>query len=155
MEQNGFKVELEQPSGLMHFIHEDFKFEFLTLAGAKPDESVYRFKGLNLTAQELHFMNIPLCYKFTTSFRDISITLPEPEAFALHKLIVSQRRTDPLKKQKDIDTAKGMLQFIEADEKRRERLHQILDDFRESWRKKVNAALKVTGITLPQRPPHG
>jgi hypothetical protein len=34
MEQNGFKLDIHN-SGLMKFIHEDFKFEFLTEAGAK------------------------------------------------------------------------------------------------------------------------
>ena len=90
MKHNGFKVEQERTSSLMKFIHEDFKFEFLTEAGAKQQETVFRFKNLNLTAQELHFMNIPLAYNFVMPFRDISIRLPEPEAFALHKLIISQ-----------------------------------------------------------------
>ncbi len=98
MQQSGFKVEVERTNGLMKFIHEDFKFEFLTEAGAKAQEAVHRFKNLNLTAQELHFMNIPLAYNFIIPFRDISIRIPEPEAFALHKLIISQRRLNPIKK---------------------------------------------------------
>lgn len=65
MEECGFKTILEGSSGLMRFIHEDFKFEFLTEAGAKADENVHTFKNLNLSAQELHFMNIPLAYNFT------------------------------------------------------------------------------------------
>ena len=78
MKQNGFKVDVHFPSGLLKFIHEDFKFEFLTDTGAKSEETVYKFKNLNLTAQELHFMNIPLAYNFKMKFRDITIRLPEP-----------------------------------------------------------------------------
>ncbi len=100
MEQNGFKVEQERISSLMKFIHEDFKFEFLTEAGAKPDEKVFAFKNLNINVQELHFMSIPLAYNFVIPFRDIFIRIPEPEAFALHKLIICQRRRNPEKKKR-------------------------------------------------------
>lgn len=105
MKQNGFKIEICR-NGLMKFIHEDFKFEFLTEAGAKADEEIYTFKNLNLTAQELHFMNIPVAYNFVIPFRDISIRLPEPEAFALHKLIVSKRRSKKEKREKDLAAVK-------------------------------------------------
>lgn len=149
MEQNGFKVEQERSSSLMKFIHEDFKFEFLTEAGAKPHETVHRFKNLNLTAQELHFMNIPLAYNFVMPFRDISIRLPEPEAFALHKLIISQRRLNPIKKEKDTATARGMLEFIQTREESRNRLKAILESFPKGWKKKVDQALEATGLELP------
>lgn len=149
MELHGFKVEQERMSSLMKFIREDFKFEFLTNAGAKPDEKVFMFKNLNINVQELHFMNIPLSYNIIIPFRDISLRIPEPEAFALHKLIVCQRRLNPIKKEKDTATARGMFEFIETQEQRKKRLNEILNEFPKSWRKKVDAALKNTGIELP------
>lgn len=149
MEQNGFIVEQEHASSLMRFIHEDFKFEFLTNAGAKSEENVYRFKNLNLTAQELHFMNIPLSYNFTIPFRDISVRLPEPEAFTLHKLIISQRRINPLKKEKDIATAKGLFEYFEANPNHLVRLQQIYDEFPKGWKSKVNSVMVTTAIELP------
>lgn len=149
MEQSGFIVEQEHSSGLIRFIHEDFKFEFLTDAGAKSEENIYRFKNLNLTAQELHFLNIPLSYNFTLPFRDISIRLPEPEAFALHKLIVSQRRSNPLKKEKDTATVKGLFEYFEENPKHFVRLQQIYDEFPKGWKSKVNSALVSAAIELP------
>jgi hypothetical protein len=149
MEENGFKVEQERTSSLMKFIHEDFKFEFLTNAGAKPEEKVYSFKNLNINVQELHFMNIPLTYNLIIPFRDISLRIPEPEAFALHKLIICQRRRNPLKKEKDTATARGMFEFIATQEKRIKRLHEILNGFPRGWKKKVDEALKNTGLELP------
>jgi len=92
MEETGFTIEHERTDGLMRFIHEDFKVEFITEAGAKGNETVHRFKNLSITAQELHFMTIPIDYNIQVPFKDIVVRIPEPQAFALHKLIVSQRR---------------------------------------------------------------
>lgn len=150
MELNGFKVEQERTSSLMKFIHEDFKFEFLTEAGAKEEEKVHRFKNLNLTAQELHFMNIPIAYNFLMPFRDITIRLPEPEAFALHKLIISQRRRNPIKREKDAAAARGMFEYFETKELHCKRLREIISEFPKGWQKKIFEALKATGLVLPQ-----
>jgi hypothetical protein len=148
MEQNGFKIDVHQ-SGLMVFIHEDFKFEFLTEAGAKADEDIFTFKNLNLTAQELHFMNIPVAYNFVIPFRDIFIRLPEPEAFALHKLIVSQRRRKVEKREKDLAAAGGLFEYFATKEQHKKRLKEILDEFPNGWRKKIDEALKNSGLELP------
>ena len=148
MEQNGFKISVHH-SGLMKFIHEDFKFEFLTEAGAKADETVFAFKNLNLTAQELHFMNIPVAYNFIIPFRDIHIRLPEPEAFALHKLIVCQRRLKPEKREKDLAAAKGLFEYFETKEKHKKRLKEILEEFPRGWQKKIDEGLKKYNLELP------
>ena len=149
MEDNGFKVEQERTSSLMKFIHEDFKFEFLTEAGAKPTETVHWFKNLNLNAQELHFMNIPLAYNFVMPFRDIEVRIPEPEAFALHKLIISQRRLKPEKKEKDTETARGMFEFIATQPQCQKRLKEIIEEFPKGWWKRIDEALRATNIELP------
>jgi hypothetical protein len=149
MQENGFKIVIHR-NGLMKFIHEDFTFEFLTEAGAKADEEVFTFKNLNLTAQELHFMNIPVAYNFVIPFRDISIRLPEPEAFALHKLIVSQRRRKVEKREKDLAAASGLFDYFATKEKHRKRLKEILDEFPRGWRKRIDEALKKSGLELPQ-----
>jgi hypothetical protein len=95
-------------------------------------------------------MNIPLSYNFKYPFRDIEIRIPEPEAFALHKLIVSQRRTEQAKREKDIAAAQGLLEYFEDKEGHVKRLNQIFDEFPKSWQKKVNEALKKTGLLLPE-----
>ena len=89
MQHCGFKLDFHV-NGLMKFIHEDFTFEFLTEAGAKADETVFTFKNLNLTAQELHFMNIPLSYNFIMPFRDsLSVCLSRKPSLCTSSLSVS------------------------------------------------------------------
>lgn len=149
MKDNGFVIEYDRMTGLMVFIHEDFKFEFITDVGAKSVESIHNFKNLNLNAQELRFMSIPLTYNYLQPFKDITIRLPEPEAFALHKLIVSGRRNNPVKKIKDIETARGMFEYFETKSEHIIRILQIYNEFIPAWKKKVDAALKDADFHLP------
>lgn len=149
-EKRGFVTQMHYDSGFAKFIHRDLTFEFLTDAGAKADEKQLRFKDLNIVAQELHFMNIPLAHQKTVQYKEITLNIPEPEAFALHKLIISQRRGDPEKKAKDIATAKGMFLFFRGKPHHIKKLHSLLESFPKGWRKKIIVALENTGLILPQ-----
>ena len=95
-------------------------------------------------------MGIPLAYSMIVQYKDLTLRIPEPEAFALHKLIVSQRRLKPEKREKDIATAKGMFLFFKGKEHHIKRLHQIIGEMPKGWQKKIVEALKATDIVLPQ-----
>ena len=102
-------------------------------------------------AQKLHFMNIPIAHSMTVQYKDITLNIPEPEAFALHKLIVSQRRDKHDKREKDTNTAREMFQFFKGKEQHIRRLHQIIDEMPKGWRKKIQAALNAAGLQLPDK----
>lgn len=147
--KRGFVTQMHYDSGFARFIHRDLTFEFLTDAGAKADEKQHTIKDLNIVAQELHFMNIPLAHYMTIQYKDLMLNIPEPEAFALHKIIISQRRSDPDKRDKDIEAARGMFQFFKGKDHHIKRLHQLIDDMPKGWQKKIADGLKVTGMVLP------
>ncbi len=149
MENNDFIVEIEYMSGLYKFTHVNLTVEFLTDPGAKPDEGIHEFKQLGITAQELRYMKIPLEFKMPVTFKDISLFIPEPEAFTLHKLIVCCLRRNPEKAVKDAETAKAMLLFFAGKTKHIERLHEIYDSFPKGWKSKVNDGLAKTALQLP------
>ncbi len=92
-------------------------------------------------------MSIPFLYKMTIDYNGLKVNVPEPEAFALHKLIVSQRRDKSPKKEKDIYTTKAMFLYFEDKPDHIKRLNEIIDDFSKGWRKKVDQALEKTGTT--------
>ena len=148
--RHGFAVAADLEGKVAKYLHRDLSFEFLTDAGAQADETELRIPALNIVAQELHFLGIPFDYRMTIEYRDLSLNIPEPEAFALHKLIVSQLRKDVEKKSKDIETVSGMFQFFKGKEKHIRRLHQIMGELPGGWRKKIRNALQNTGLTLPE-----
>ena len=146
----GFVPQIHYESGFTNFIHRDLTFEFLTDAGAKPDEKQLRFKDLNIVAQELHFMNIPLSHYMTVRYRDITLNIPEPEAFAIHKLIISQRRGNQNKRKKDVEAVRGMLLFFKGKKHHIKQLHNLIANMPKGWQEKINNALKTTGLILPE-----
>jgi len=148
MEDNGFICETDYPSGFHRFIHPDLNVEFLTNAGAKSDASVHRFKQLGITVQELRYMNIPLQYPMTVTIDGIEVTVPEPEAFTLHKLIVITLRKDEAKAQKDLEAAIGLLLYFEDKPDHMTRLREIYAGFPKGWKKKVDAGLKKAGSSV-------
>lgn len=150
MEKNDFAVEVDFTSGLYRFIHPDLKFEFLTNPGAKPGEDVFRFKQLGITAQELRYMAIPLDHQMVITYEDIILTIPEPEAFTLHKLIVCCLRKNPEKALKDTETARGMLMFFEGKPDHIRRIHEIYNSLPKGWKKRVNDGLEKVELSLPE-----
>jgi hypothetical protein len=147
--KRGFVTQMHYDSGFAKFIHRELTFEFLTDAGAKADEKQHPIKDLNIVAQELHFMNIPLAHYITVQYRDITLNVPEPEAFTIHKLIISQRRGNPQKRDKDIETVRGMFLFFKGKELHTRRLYELIEGMPKGWQKKINEALKATGLILP------
>jgi hypothetical protein len=150
MKKNDFIFEIGPTSGLYKFNHPLLKVEFLTDPGAKPDEVSRHFKELGVTAQELHFMSLPLSYHYSLTYKHLTINIPEPEVFALHKLIVCQRRINKEKAEKDRLTAQGMFLFFQGKPKHIERLYQIIGEQPKSWQKTIRKALEKTGLELPQ-----
>ena len=150
MEKNDFGVDIEMASGLYKFIHPQLTVEFLTDPGAKSGEDVYKFKQFGITAQELRYMAIPLEYRQKITYKDLTLNIPEPEAFALHKLIVCVLRKKPEKALKDSETAKGMLLFFTGKQRHTKRLHEIYNSFPKGWKDRVNDGLKKTGLSLPE-----
>jgi len=75
----------------------------------------------------------------TIIYHDLTVHVPEPAAFALHKLIVSSRRTKKDKREKDLAAAVGVLEFLFKDPKERERVKAILAEIPLKWRKTILA----------------
>lgn len=148
LKKHGFVEAIDYQTGLQRFNHPQLAVEFLTTAKAGPQESIHRIDALKLTAQELRFMTIPLEHHYQVTYRGLPITIPEPEAFALHKLIVAGRRSSPSKAQKDIDTAQGMLVYFRQHPERMARFWEIYDSLPKRWQKRITAALHDASIKL-------
>jgi hypothetical protein len=149
LEGRDFVVTTDHPSGLQRFVHPQLDVEFLTNAKAGPEESIHRFKDLCVTAQELRFMTIPLQYHCQVHYRDLTINIPEPEAYALHKLLVSARRKNPVKKTKDLEAVRGLFTYFEKHSVHIRRLQTIYSALPKAWQRRLNGILKKADLILP------
>ena len=101
-------------------------------------------KKKNLTKQDIEDVStfetyLPLK---TNGHNGISINVPEPTAYVLHKFIVSGRRKKSFKREKDIETARQLGEYLLEQEKQRKKMHEIYVDMADKWKRDLMRIVK-------------
>lgn len=121
--------------------------EFLT-PSFRAEEDIRELPALGVAAQSLHFLNYLIAepIKAAALYRSgVLIQIPRPEAYAVHKLIVANRRSgaDRLKARKDQAQAALLIEALAED--RPDELREAYADARDrgpQWRAHLDATLK-------------
>ena len=98
----------------------NFQVEFLT-PSFDQEEKIQRLATLGVYAQSLHFLNYLIAEPIpaVALYRNgVLIQIPQPERFAIHKLIISDRRrdgTNSTKSKKDLWQAEWLLEVLAED----------------------------------------
>ena len=129
--------------------------EFLTPAFG--DESIKPLPALGVSAQALNYLNfliaepIPAIALYRSG---VLVQIPRPERFAIHKLIVADRRKggpDQFKARKDRAQAKLLIAILAED-----RPDELVDAYEDAmsrgprWRERIEASLKRMPETAEQ-----
>jgi hypothetical protein len=130
--------------------------EFLT-PSFEEDEGLRPLAALGVHAQSLHYLNYLLAepIKAAVPYRSgVLVQIPRPERFAIHKLIISDRRkdgADSLKARKDRRQAAFLINALAEDRP---------DDLREAyeeamsrgprWRERLDASIVRTPVVAEQ-----
>lgn len=119
--------------------------EFLT-PSFRDEEDIRELPSLGVAAQSLHFLNYLLAdpIKAAALYRSgVLVQIPRPERFAIHKLIVADRRkTDRIKSVKDRAQAAFLIRALAED--RPDDLREALEDARgggPKWNQHIDASL--------------
>lgn len=108
----GFLVDFKGAEGHIVFQHPDLILEFLVPARGRETGKPVPVPGLGINAQALRFMDAlarnPICVKF----RGVSVRVPHPADFALHKLLIAPRRKEAGKAEKDRGQAVALLRAL-------------------------------------------
>lgn len=94
------------------FLHSEIKLEFFVPLRGSKDKDSYYIKELNIRAGFLRHLDMLLDETITTVVDDLEIRLPNPLVYGLHKLIVSTRRRERGKTQKDTLQGLEMLSYL-------------------------------------------
>jgi hypothetical protein len=86
--------------------------EFLVAEKGRPSDKPYPLSKLGVNAQPLRFLELLARDTITAKIENLSVTLPHPANFAIHKLLILQRRPKPEKAQKDRDAAVRILEAL-------------------------------------------
>lgn len=89
--------------GVQKFTGVGYEVEFVTQRPGARDVGMLPVKEWNITAIPLPFIGIMVDFSETAELEGCTIRFPVPEAYFLHKLIISQRRRNDAKRHKDLD----------------------------------------------------
>lgn len=126
----------------------DTLIEFLTPSFGD-DESLRELPALGVDAQGLHHLNYLIAdpIKAAVTYRSgVMVQIPQPERYAIHKLIVADRRRpgdDALKSEKDRRQAAFLIEILAQD--RPDELREAYEDALSrgpKWRARIEASLK-------------
>lgn len=118
------------------------RVEFLSPARGRGAEKAVPARGLGVRPQALRFMDMllddPRPIKIMAG---VTVVVPAPAAFMLHKLLISQRRTKEDKRAKDIAQAIAVARYLLQDRRRREELARAWRALLPAWRQRVDKAV--------------
>ena len=69
--------------------------------------------------------------------------VPQPAAFVINKFITSQRRKDPAKKEKDLQTAKEIGEYILGNENQKKLMRDIFNGLNLRLKRKSLEIIKI------------
>jgi hypothetical protein len=99
-------------------------------------------------AEGLRYMTLLRDYIFHMIYNDITIWLPEPEAYIIHKILISQNRKRIAKKDKDLMAAKNIGELCMRFENHGNRLKSIFSEMPKRWQKQTLVILKKVSPEL-------
>lgn len=138
----GFVVIYKGSKGYIKLDHPDLLLEFLVLEKGKGIDGPYPLPKLGLNAVALRFLNFLSDNTIKIKIEDFYVTLPHPANFALHKLIIFQRRLKEEKAIKDRNTAIEILKAL-INKGETPGIKRILKAIPAKWRKKIADGLKI------------
>lgn len=142
----GFIIGFKGEHGVMKLEHPDLVIEFLVPERGKGSNKPVPLPNLHFNAQALRFLNFLTPGTIKVHVDSVPVKLPHPANFALHKLIVSQRRTNKDKMTKDRDTAIMILKAL-IEKRESVRIKAAFQSAPRGWQQKI-----IKGLELAAEP---
>ena len=136
----GFIIGHWGRQGYMKLEHPDLVVEFLSPEKGRGTDKPVLLPQLKINATALRFLNFLAENTIKVKVEDFHVLLPHPANFALHKLIIAQRRSKEDKAAKDKIMALEILNaLIKKGETRK--IKTVLKSIPLKWQKKILNAL--------------
>ncbi|MBI4708278.1 MAG: hypothetical protein HY761_10215, partial [Candidatus Omnitrophica bacterium] len=107
----GFVASFKGSKGYIKLDHPDLILEFLVPEKGRGTDKPYPLPKLGINAVALRFLNFLSSNTIRVKVENFYLILPHPANFALHKLIIFQRR---IKKEKAIKDRKAAIEILNA-----------------------------------------
>lgn len=157
LKQLGFRENF-YGNGVVFYEGAGLKIEFLTPEKGKGSRSGFRkIPQFHISGQPLRFLNMLTDSVITVDVRGIGkVVVPEPAAFALHKLIVAQRRPiyEADKKQKDMIQAFFVMKKIFQKTGSLDSIKKLANKYPPKWINKADMAILQLEAAVPATEKH-
>ncbi len=140
----GFVTTIKGSRGYVKLDHPDLLLEFLVLEKGKGTDKPVHLPKLGMNAVALRFLSFLSANTIKVNVEDFYVTLPHPANFALHKLIIFQRRLNQDKAVKDRNIAIEILKSL-IDKGESFVIKQVFDTIPRKWQVKVIRGLNKNG----------
>lgn len=143
LEDLGFVTIFKGAEGYLKLAHSNLIIEFLVPELGRGTDKPYPLPKLGMNAVALRFLKFLSDNTIKVKVENFYITLPHPANFALHKLIIFQRRPKQDKAEKDRNTAIEILKALisKGDSKI---IRRTFGSVPQKWQKKIIKGLKET-----------
>jgi len=140
----GFVIGYKGSKGYIKLEHPELMVEFLVPERGKGTDKPVELPGLGVNAVALRFLHFLSDNTIKVKIDDFHLTLPHPVSFALHKLIIFQRRRKDEKAVKDREAAINILKAL-IDKGETPEVRKTLKALPTKWQKKIADGLKIAG----------
>ena len=138
LKEKGFIYKEDNLTGVGKFVKEDLlELEFITRVLGK-GQPTYKIPSIGIEAEGLRIVNMLADYSLELNCNNYKITVPEPEAYVLQKLLTNPTRTPQSKQEKDIQAIRGLLKHINKD-----RINQIFNAMPKKSQKVVDVVCET------------
>jgi hypothetical protein len=132
----GFVIVYKGNKGYIKLEHPDLLLEFLVLEKGRGIDKPFPLPKLGINAVALRFLSFLSSNTIKIKIEDFYVTLPHPANFALHKLIIFQRRLRQDKAVKDKNIAIEILKSL-IDKGESSIIKEVFNSIPQKWQKKV------------------
>jgi len=144
LKEKGFTYVENRLTGVGKYVKEGLlEIEFLVRVLGSGDRRYEKIPSIDIVAVGLREVNILAKYPLQLECNGYTITVPEPEAYVIHKLIINPKRENADKKEKDIRSVESLLRHVDKD-----RLEQIYKDLTKKERITVNTVCDENVMVL-------
>jgi hypothetical protein len=139
----GFVTDFKGRGGYVRFLHPELIVEFLVPERGRGSDKPFDVPKLGINAQPLRFLDMLLAETISVPFQSVSVRLPHPANFALHKLLISGRRHSD-KAERDREQAVSVMRALKG-AGQENRLRGVFAALPPKWKAQIMRAIEITG----------
>jgi len=138
----GYETATSPVSGHVKYIRRELEVEFLVPEKGRGSDTPRKIQELMVSAQGLRYLNMLQEHTITVDYKGIPVAVVEPAAYALHKFLVSGRRTKKEKMEKDLASAIAMCEYVTHEMCGITTMRDILNSLHPKWKKDILLHIK-------------